>query len=108
MKTVLVSCRLYRHPFPGDCTFRVKFSDGGDYVGVASFRYCLHLDRSPFATETLKLNGRVDGLLVAILIDDEEPLDVVRIEVPNGQVICVRRDQVKYTREEVVVWEEFT
>jgi hypothetical protein len=95
---VLVNCKIRSGAFSGERVFQLRMAGGeGDYIGIAPVDHCLDAHRNPLGRDQPPAEVEIDGFVEAFLIANGG--DEARIELPDGEVICVPAGQVPYQRE---------
>ena len=89
---VAVPCKLAPAMFSGERVFKLKLADGQEYASVAPRYFCFN--SAGQLVKEYEPSSEVDGLVAAkwrYEIDEKE----VAVEVPDGNIIAVKREMVK-------------
>src|SRR5262249_39069135 len=90
---VALKCRLSKGPFSRERTFEVKLASGEDYAGAAPRHFCWNAKGALLGEGEAGSEAGVEGLVAAKLVDELEG-GLRAVEVPDGEVLAVRDDQV--------------
>ena len=89
---VAVKCKLHQGIFPSECYFEITLANGEMHKGIAPRHFCWN-SLARIIEEEEDPNG-ADGYVAAKLLSSNLPQDFLAVEVPDGEVVAVRRDLV--------------
>jgi len=92
-----VKCKLSKGGFSDEIVFEVELAEGGEYAGGCSRFYCYNGSGNQIGDAVLSekpINGRVQVALVK-----DEGSGKFKVQVPDGEVLVVKEDQLTTVKE---------
>ena len=90
---IAVECKLSKGLFSSERTFEVVLANQKRHSGPVPRHFCWNAEKTPLhGVEAEK--EEIDGFVAARIVDTLEN-DQIAIEVPDGEVLAVRRNQVQ-------------
>lgn len=89
-KLVAVKCRFERAVLRGERVFRVSLANGTEYKSITPIDFCWD-NSNNHLVETSSADG---GWIAGRLIDDDLDGGQVAVEVPDGEVLAVRSEEI--------------
>jgi hypothetical protein len=94
IRLVAVPCKLNSGIFPSERRFTVALANGDHYDGIAPRFFCWNAG-GKIVEEDEPADG-VDGLVAGKEVaQDDLPEDVAAVEVPDGEVLAIKRVTVR-------------
>jgi hypothetical protein len=89
-KLLALRCKVTPAMFSGECVFIISLADQTEHKGVASVDFIWDSNRKPMRRPPER---EIEGFVAARFvrnIDDEQQA----VEIPDGEVVAVRRDTI--------------
>ncbi len=88
---VAVKCKLSQGLFSSERAFEIVLANREMHSGPVPLHYCWNAEKKPLL-DSEATSHEIDGYIAARIVDDLGA-DQVAVEVPDGEVLAVRRDQ---------------
>jgi hypothetical protein len=98
---VALKCKLSKGIFSSERAFVVTLANGERHSGPAPLHFCWNSKGQPLG-EKEAINEEIDGWVAARQQEQPLPGDQVAVEVPDAQVLAVRRHQIRAPWTEIV------
>lgn len=89
---IALPCKLSPGIVSGERIFEVKLANGQTYTGVAPRHFCWNAQGQLVGEK--EPSGEVEGMVAARVIEELDD-NQVAVEVPDGEVIAVDKDQAR-------------
>ena len=90
---VAILCKIYPGAFSGERVIELQLANGESYQGVTPRHFCWNAN-GDLIGEKEPSGGEIGGLVAARLIEEIDDRQS-SVEIPNGEVIAVKSNQIK-------------